>query len=292
MANTHEYYSGREFGQQPATYHELGENAWGGLTTLVQLSISRGDFGSAFPDGCPDSRSTCCGTDDRAFDRMLRAEVPSWNAWENVPDVATACDFLEFCHRHIALASSDSYHSYYKHDHFSFDVAAGQAKFRESVNLVLQRNGIALRMTDYGHMERLLDDPTGESVRRVVFQTGDDNLNQLLDEARAKFMSPNARNRQEALERAWDAWERLKTVKSADKKQGLALLLDICAPEPSMRRVLEEEARALTDLGNRFRIRHSETDKPDIVNTEHIDFVFQRMFALLLLILRMNSMLA
>jgi len=292
MAGTHEYFTDREFGPQPPTHHEINKTTWAGFTTLVQRSISKGDFGNSFPDGCPDSPSTCCGTDARGLDRTLQAEVPSWPGWANVPDVATACDFLEFCHRYVALASSYSYHSYYKHDHFQFDVAAGQAKFRSDVNLLLQRNGVALSMTDEGLMERILDDPTGESVRRAVFQTGDPGLDQLLEEARAKFMSPDPRIRQEALERAWDAWERLKTVKDADKKRGSTLLLDACASEPLMPSALEEEAKALTAIGNSFRIRHSKTNKPEIVDAEHVDFVFQRMFAMLLLTLRKNGMLA
>jgi hypothetical protein len=209
-----------------------------------------------------------------------------------MPDVVTVCDFLEFCHRYVALASSYDYHSYYKHDHFQFDVPAGQAKFRADVNLLLQRNAIALRMTDEGLMERILDDPTGEAVRRAVFQTGDSGLDQLLEEARTKFMDPSPRVRQEALERAWDAWERLKTVKDPDKKRGVTAMLDACASEPAMRSALEDEAKALTSLGNNLRIRHFETNKPEVAESDHVDYLFQRMFAMLLVILRKSGMLA
>lgn len=147
-------------------------------------------------------------------------------------------------------------------------------------------------MTEDGLIERILDDPTGESIRRAVFQTGDAGLDQLLEEARTKFMDPSKRIRQEALERAWDAWERVKTVRAADKKLGATILLDACATEPTIRQVLEEEAKALTWLGNNLRIRHFETNKPEAADPEHIDYLFQRMFSMLLLILRKNGMLA
>jgi hypothetical protein len=52
---------------------------------------------------------------------------------------------------------------------------------------------------------------------------------------------------------------RLKTIRDSDKKRGIAALLDACASEPTMRKVLEEEAKALTALGNGLRIRHFET---------------------------------
>ena len=288
----HEYFSDREFGPLPPTHHEISDTTWKGLTTLVQRGIGKGDFGNAFPNGCPDSPSTCCGTDSQSFNLTLQAEVPSWPGWDSVPAVATACDFLEFCHRHVALAASDEYHSYFKHDHFQFDVAAGQAKLRADVNHLLQRNGIALRMTDDGLMERILDDPTGESIRRAVFQTGDASLDLLLEEARTKFMKPSPRLRQEALERAWDAWDRLKTIKDPDKKRGIGMALDASASEPTIRGKLDEEAKALTELGNKLRIRHFETDKPEVTDTEHVDYLFQRMFSMLLLILRKNGMLA
>lgn len=292
MSGTYEYFTDREYGPRAPINHEISEVAWNGLTTLVQLSLSKADFGSAFPAGCPDSPPTCCGTDTTAFNKTLQAVVPSWPGWNTIPDVATACDFLEFCHRHIALASSFDHHSYFKHDHFQFEVAAGQMKFRTDVNFLLQRNGIALRMTDAGRMERILDDPTGKAVRLAVFQTGDTNLNRLLDEARTKFKSTTPRTRQEALERAWDAWERLKTVKDPDKKRGMKLLLDACSSEQRMRDELEKEAKTLTEIGNNFHIRHSETSQPEIDDAALVDYLFQRIFAMLLLVLRKNDMLA
>lgn len=147
-------------------------------------------------------------------------------------------------------------------------------------------------MSDKGMIERKLDDPTGLAVLRARFQTGDDGLDQLLEEARLKFMSPKPRIRQEALERAWDAWERIKTVKGADKRQSTKALLDACSTEPNMREVLEDEAKALTKFGNEFHVRHSEIDRTEIVEEEHVDYVFQRIFAMLLLILRKHDMLA
>ena len=108
---------------------------------------------------------------------------------------------------------------------------------------------------------------------------------------RAKFLSPHLRIRKEALERAWDAWERLKTVKDADKKQGTRALLDVCSSEPKMREILEAEARLLTDFGNRFHIRHSETNQSSITDEAHVDYAFPRNFAMLLLVLRKHDML-
>jgi len=55
---------------------------------------------------------------------------------------------------------------------------------------------------------------------------------------------------------------------------------------PKFRELLQQEARALTDIGNQFRIRHSETSKEALSNSEQIaseqiDFLFYRLFAFL-----------
>jgi len=82
-------------------------------------------------------------------------------------------------------------------------------------------------MSDDGLMVRVLEDPTGAMLLRARFQTGDDHLDKLLEEARAKFLEsiPPASGRRRS-RGAWDAWERLKTVLDPEKKRGVGLLLD------------------------------------------------------------------
>jgi len=46
------------------------------------------------------------------------------------------------------------------------------------------------------------------------------------------------------------------------------------------------DAQGLTDIGNRFKIRHFEKDKLDITETLHYDFLFHRLFAMIALLLR------
>lgn len=290
----HEYFTDRESGPRPPTQREIERAPWEGLLSHIRVLIDRGDFGNSFPQRCSDSSSHTVGTNFSAFVGLLKAEVPLWPGWHEdqpaLPDVGTACDVLEFCHARVAQASPGGYHPYFDHDHLEFDVPAGQSAFREQVNLILRRNAIALRFADDGRMERILDDPTGRAIRRAVFRTGDVRLDQLLEEARTKFLDPSPQTHQEALERIWDAWERLKTVRNTDKKLGTVAILDVCATG-AFRKVLEEEATAITALGNHLQIRHFETNKPEIVDPDYADYLFQRMFALVLLILRRNNML-
>jgi len=121
-----------------------------------------------------------------------------------------------------------------------------------------------------------------EALQVVVFRTGDAELDSLLQTARTKFLSPDAKIRREALEKLWDAWERLKTVEpGVDKKQSTKALLDKVSDETNFREFLEREARELTATGNTFQIRHSETTQTSLQKNEHVDYLFHRLFAMI-----------
>lgn len=90
------------------------------------------------------------------------------------------------------------------------------------------------------------------------FNTGDLILNELLSTAREKFLNRDLKVRREALEKLWDAWERLKSLSDpADKKKSVKILLDRVTAEPNLRERVEAEARQLTEIGNNFFIRHT-----------------------------------
>jgi len=135
---------------------------------------------------------------------------------------------------------------------------------------------------------RLAPPVLGDVLTHASFKTGDNELDHLLEKSRRKFLDPDLAIRREALEALWDAWERLKTLGGVDKKAGISALLDAAAgsSSPRVRVALEQEAAALTKLGNELRIRHSETDREAIANHAHIDYLYHRLFALIFAILR------
>lgn len=122
-------------------------------------------------------------------------------------------------------------------------------------------------------------------LKEPDFCTDDLELDRLLEAARAKFSDSNPEIRAEALEKLWDAWERLKTIHSDDKKVGIRLLLEEAIPDQTLRARVEEEATALTRIGNEFMIRHTETNKIKLTRTAEVDYLFHRLFALVWLLL-------
>ena len=66
-------------------------------------------------------------------------------------------------------------------------------------------------------------------------------------------------------------------------------LLEQAAPEEEFQAELNDEAKRLTDIGNAFHIRHTETNQTPLEEPEHVDYLFHRLFALIELILRRNE---
>ncbi|HYL12536.1 MAG TPA: hypothetical protein VEV41_05855 [Terriglobales bacterium] len=137
----------------------------------------------------------------------------------------------------------------------------------------------------------LADSPVlRNSLVDATFKTGDPALDGLLQSAQSKFLSNNPELKKEALEKLWDAWERLKTLEPGkDKKDSARVLLDKTVVEPAFRAALEAEAKALTDIGNNFAIRHTEVGKIPIASAGQVEYFFHRMFSLIRLILRSSG---
>lgn len=138
-----------------------------------------------------------------------------------------------------------------------------------------------------GQIIRLAPPVLREALQSTTFSTGDSELDAMLEVARKKFLDPDIEVRRESLEKLWDAWERLKTIlPGKDKKVSIGKLLEKASPESKFREVLEKEARELTDIGNTFKIRHSETKQIPVEYSEHVDYLFHRLFAIIQLLLR------
>ena len=301
-----EYHSEREGHVLPRVSEQLSDAVRDGIGALIRIRIADGSFGLSFPEACPDTEiKAIIGTDKDSFRDLMRSLIPSLGNWpwatntglgsrHETPSDLKVFDAIEFCWKRIALPIEELRHDYYGHFHLRFDQHSGREDFRRDVEDILRRNGVAYQLTKGGRIERLLPPEFDMAASRSKFLTGDDELNRLLTTARTKFLAPDLEKRREALEALWDAWERIKTIRwpGADKQAQARAMLDATAGSdaPKFREALESEAKELTCIGNRLRIRHSETNQEKLGASEHVDYVFQRMFSLLWMILRTQKM--
>ena len=288
------YFSDRELGERPRISEEIEGDVWTALEFIIEKRIDDGSFGIDFPSACPDGRGPA-GTNRIAFRAVMHAEVPNFpeevwkGTWGYSPNTIDVLDVLEFCCRHVAEPSKGDYHCYFRHFHLSFDREAGRRKFSEEVNRLFSRNGLAYTLTEEGNIERLAPPALREELTSVQFVTGESELDHILESSRRKFLNPRAEIRREALLELWDAWERLKTTGlGADKKDQITSLLDDAAGSafPKFRERLEKEALELTSIGNTHQIRHTEVTQEKVESTEHIDYLFHRLFSMIHLILK------
>lgn len=285
---TNLYFSERELGPRARIEDKIGANVWGGLVVYISGLADNGYFGNSFPYMCPDNDGVV-GTNKATMALAISAEFQDvmfpLDASKPPSDLAIL-DLIEFCHEHVAKPVQDHYHTYWGLYHLNFDVMVGRAEFRARVNRIFARNGIAFDLQEDGRIVRLAPPVVAELLQCAVFRTGDTILETMLETARAKYLEPSLQVRLEALEKLWDAWERAKTFEDPEnKKRSVGILLDKASNEPNMRARLEREARELTEIGNQFMIRHTETNKTPITASEHVDYLFHRMFALLYLLL-------
>lgn len=285
------YFSDRNVGPIPRTATEIDEPARRGIVGLIRTRANDGYFGLSYPDQCPDGRGPI-GTDINALGDALVAHR-LFNPFENnrvLPTTLETLDLMEFAYEKIAEPRQRGFHDFFGHYHLVFAQAEGRAAFREEINRIFERNGIAFELSAIGQIQRIAPEGLREALAEVVFQTGDDALDQLLERSRARFLNRDPAVRKESLETLWDAWERLKSLEPGkDKRESTARILDRAAAEPNFRGVLETEARLLTDIGNNFMIRHAEVTKTPIADEAHVDFLFHRLFAVIRLLLKKTN---
>lgn len=287
------YFTEREFGVPPQNIEKIDKNFWDGLVALIQTRIKDGSFAERFPLICSDALIPI-GSDEMAIESVFKAEFPSmqWPLHLNeLPDTLSVMDVIEFFYKYISKSTRFDYHSFFKHNHIlSFDQKTGRHEYLNDVNRFLRRNKLAYKLLEDGRVIRL--EPVGlrETLANATFQTEDQELNRLLELAREKFRDPDINVRREAVEKLWAVWERLKTLESgADKKEQIEALLIKAIPQQEFRERINDEARVLTKIGNDFVIRHAERDRVIITDSEYLDYLFHRLFALIRLLLRRTN---
>jgi peptidoglycan/LPS O-acetylase OafA/YrhL len=144
---------------------------------------------------------------------------------------------------------------------------------------------------DVAHLATLRASPPvlAELLGQQLPPSGDADFDTLLTTARTKFLDPSPATRREALDKLCDAWERLKTLSVPNHKpQSVAALLDSAATGP-FRHLLEDEAGEINAIENDYQIRHHGVGKTPITEDAHVDYLFHRIFAFVLLLLRARA---
>lgn len=273
------YFSDAELGPAPLVLDDLPLTAWAGISATFHRFLEQDYFAAEFPVQCPDGGGVS-GTSRAGLHDLLASHIPKlgndWPRGHEQPDTVTAMDLVVFGGHHAQAPTAREYHSYFNHDHYRFDQAAGRERWRSEINRIFERSGVALRLEPDGRVIRVGAVAVGMLTESPVPATGDAQLDEKIATALRKYQDPNVAVRREALEALWDAFERAKTViDPTNKKQSATALIERMATEPASRQAITDEFRALTDIGNAFQIRHHEVPR-HTVEPAIIDLLFPR----------------
>lgn len=158
--------------------------------------------------------------------------------------------------------------------------------YRHEINGIFQESGVLFTLTKEKLIERIVENsPLSPAIEAQVQQINEYGIRELMLDAIALYKTPNPAARQDSVEKIWDALERLKTYyTNVDKKTSAAKVVeDMSNGQSEFITMFNTEFKALTDIGNSFRIRHHETNKIDITDNRHYDYFFNRCLSLIAL---------
>ena len=259
-----------------------------------------------YPEQCPDGHG-CCGIDHEQFRMDLRYEIPtlyrdnadciavptvhfnifSSNDEEDEYDQFALLDLIEFFAANVRDVVVGSFHSYFGHHHLTCQNSRNVcAQFRDEINDIFQKTGLLYELNTDLQVERIVENsPLTPAVESAIAAVKEAGARELLQEAILLHRSPYPADIRDAVEKLWDAYERLKTyyttmnkAKSAEK-----IVNDMAAGQAPYVTLFDTEFRALTKIGNDYRIRHHETDKVEITDVRYYDYFFNRCLSLIAL---------
>lgn len=157
--------------------------------------------------------------------------------------------------------------------------------FKEEINEIFTESGLLYELTDERIIERIVENsPLTKEIENNFAAVPEIGTRELLKDAVALYKTPNSTARQDSVEKIWDAFERLKTYYTADKKHSAEEIVNnMSGGNSEFYNLFNDEFKRLTDIGNKYRIRHHETDKIDITDIRYYDYLFNRCLSLIAL---------
>lgn len=256
-----------------------------------------------FPERCTEHKC-CCGLDKTKLGNAMKFEIPalyrSENGWVNKPlkggysrisnrgyTQYGLLDFIEFMYQNIKDITSSAWHQYHDHSDIFFGATRESANtFRDEINTIFAKTGLQYILAESGVVERVPENAVlSKEIETIVTHAPEIGLKDLLKDAIILYKTPAPQARRDSVEKIWDALERLKTYYTTmDKRASVTKIVnDIANNQAEFSAIFDEEFRALTKIGNDFRIRHHETNKIDITDSRHYDYFFNRCLSLIAL---------
>lgn len=150
------------------------------------------------------------------------------------------------------------------------------SQFRNEINAIFKLNNINVELRN-GEVHFTSNKAIGLDDSTNINEAG---LEELISTAEDLY---NKGEYSYAVEKIWDAFERIKTYYPAlDKKKSAEKIInDISYGNEHIKKMFDNEFKVLTETGNSYRIRHHEINKIDISKELHYKYFYKRCLALI-----------
>lgn len=150
------------------------------------------------------------------------------------------------------------------------------SQFRNEINAIFKLNNINVELRN-GEVHSTSNKAIGLDDSTNINEAG---IEELIRTAEDLY---NKGEYSYAVEKIWDAFERIKTYyPTLDKKKSAEKIInDISYGNEHIKKMFDNEFKVLTDTGNSYRIRHHEINKIDISKELHYKYFYKRCLALI-----------
>ena len=150
------------------------------------------------------------------------------------------------------------------------------SQFRDEINAIFKLNNINVELRN-GEVHSTSNKAIGLDDSTNINEAG---IEELIRTAEDLY---NKGEYSYAVEKIWDAFERIKTYyPTLDKKKSAEKIInDISYGNEHIKKMFDNEFKVLTDTGNSYRIRHHEINKIDISKELHYKYFYKRCLALI-----------
>lgn len=258
-----------------------------------------------YPKECDDELG-CCGLDKYRLAAEMRYEIPdlyissyglieapgvannTYGAGQNVEkyNQYALLDFIEFMYNNVHDINNSGFHKFYNHYHLlTMPSRKVMIEFLNDINSYFSKTGLLYHLNANGEVVRVIpNDVATPDIVNTVLSIKEEDTRSLLQEALILHRSHAQNAARDSVEKLWDAFERMKTYYSANKKESAnQIIADMAGDSEDYRKLFDEEFTKLTIIGNDYRIRHHETDKINITDVRYYDYFFNRCLSLIAL---------
>lgn len=236
--------------------------------------------------------------DEKGFTNRIKVKIPALfkNACGTICtptaddnyDQYALIDYIEFFAQNIMDISENWNNDQYRNYRYIDCLKTKNVftEFKSAINEIFTESGLLYELTDNAIVERIVENsPLTKQVGKCFPTIKEKGIRDLLEDAIALYKTPNPCARQDSVEKLWDAFERLKTYYTTlDKKtSAMKIVEDMSKGSKDFKNLFNAEFKALTDIGNLYRIRHHETNTIDIIDEKYYDYLFNRCLSLIAL---------